>query len=381
MTKKQTKNNIPKEVQEFLDDIFEDTFENEEWELYLLLSLLNYMVWYFRWKWKNTYWFWNFLNKENDLMVPNMLTPKWWSFRKTYIYLYFIFQKLDIEVETDFSLEDIEKFVNILNKWDKKEIKYETKNKTLDEFINKWNTTIFFKEPVFLFLEDKFYEWIEIKNNFNTDENIEKIVDLIDEKVADFINWDLSEKYWLYSFNKQKEILLNKLALVQNLYWNMFRINEEEFWDKWDNKSFSYLHFFAFLMRKEYITVSEIFSVEDTPIFDEKWDYLCENEKYSFTVLLKDKFITLLKWWVNLKETILDKIFDTDIKEISIKKKLNWELHLLEAKKEFIWDENKFVELRKKFPHSEINTKNYAWKTQKYEVIEKIKLENWDNQI
>jgi hypothetical protein len=30
MTKKQTKNNIPKEVQEFLDDIFEDTFENEE---------------------------------------------------------------------------------------------------------------------------------------------------------------------------------------------------------------------------------------------------------------------------------------------------------------------------------------------------------------
>lgn len=370
-----------KEVESFLDDMFEDTFENEEWELYLLLSLLNYMSWCFRWKWKNNYWFWNFLNKKNDLMVPNMLTPKWWSFRKAYICLYFIFQKLEIEVDVDFNLEKIEWFINILNKWENKKIKYETKNPLLEEFINKRNTKVFFKEPIFLFLEDKFYEWIEVKNNFDTDENIEKILRLIDEKIENFVSWELSKKYWLYSFDKQKEILLNKMAINQNILWNMFRVSEDNFWDEWNKNSFSYLHFFTFLLRQNYIKISELYSVDNIPIFDEKWDYLCENEKYSLMIYLDKSFIDLLKWWINLKEVILNKIFDKEVKNILIKKKKNWELHSLEAKMYFIWDENRFVELRKKFPNSEINTKNYKWKTQKYEVIEKTKLDNLKNKI
>jgi len=373
--------NNQEKIKEFIDDIFEDTFENEEWELYLLLAILNYMAWYFRWKWKNSYWMWSFLEKKSDLMVPNMLTPKWWSFRKTYIYLYSIFKKLEIEVETDFSLEDIEKYVNILNKWDKKNIKYKTNNKGLDEFINKWNSKIFFKEPIFLFLEDKFYEWIEVKNNFDTDENIEKILKLIDEKIENFVSWELSKKYWLYSFNKQKEILLNKMAINQNILWNMFRVSEDSFWDEWNKNSFSYLHFFTFLLRQKYIKISELYSVDDTPIFDEKLDYLCENEKYSLMIYLDKSFIDLLRWWINLKETILDKIFDKEVKNILIKKKKNWELHLLEAKMDFIWDENKFVDLKQKFPNSEIKTQNYKWQTHKYEVIEKTKLDNSDNNI
>ena len=81
------------------------------------------------------------------------------------------------------------------------------------------------------------------------------------------------------------------------------------------------------------------------------------------------------------RELIMDKIFDEKYKEIKLKKKKDWELHLLEAKMEFIWDENKFVELRKKFPNSEIKTQNYKWKTQKYEVIEKTKLDNSNNKI
>lgn len=370
---------MKKEVSKFLDNILEESFENEEWELYLLLSLLNYMVWYFKGKWERTYWFWSFLEEKKEVMIPNMLTPKWWSFQKTYIHLYFIFKELEIEAETNFSIEDIESYIWVINKWDKKELKYETKNKDLDEFINKWNTKIFFKEPIFLFVKPEFYEWIEIKNNFNTEENIEKILQLVDEKVANFVSWKLSEKYWLYNFNKQKELLLNKMSINQNIFWNMFRVSEESFWEVWNKNSFAYLHFFAFLLRENYIKISELYSVDDTPIFGDAWDYLCENEKYSLMIYLEDSFIDLLKWWTNLKETILDKVFDTEVKNILIKKKKNWDLNLIEAKREFIWDEAKFVELRKKYPNSDINTKNYKWKTQKYEITEKIKFENDDN--
>jgi hypothetical protein len=47
---------------------------------------------------------------------------------------------------------------------------------------------VFFSEFLFFFLEDKFYDWVEIKNNFNTDENIEKILALIDVKISSFVN-------------------------------------------------------------------------------------------------------------------------------------------------------------------------------------------------
>ena len=71
----------------------------------------------------------------------------------------------------------------------------------------------------------------------------------------------------------------------------------------------------------------------------------------------------------------VSRLFDEAYKEIRIRKK-NWEPHLLEWSLEFEWNENKFVELRKKYPNSEINTKNYKGKTQKYEIREKLRLDN-----
>ncbi len=372
------KQDYEKALNEYFDEMFEETFENEEWELYLLFSLVYYMAWHFRWKWKSSYWFSSLFEEKRDVINPNWITPKWWTFRKTYTYLSIMFKKLDIKVDVDFSKEKIEDFINILNKWKKRKFNYyKTENPYVDRFINKEETSIFFEEPLFLYLEDEFYEWIEIKNNFNTDENIEKILDLIDEKIIDFVDWTLEKNYWVYSFNRQKEILLNKLATFQNLYWNMFRISEDNFWEKWNEKSFCYIYFFIFLFRSEHISISDIFSVDEIPLFDEEWGYLCENEKYSFTVHLKTKLIDLIQSWTNLKEVILDKIFDEEYKQITVKKK-NWQPHLLEWKLEVLWDENKFIELKKKFPTSDINTKNYKWKTQKYQITEKLYLDNKD---
>lgn len=367
-----------KQVEEYLNEIFEDTLENEEWELFLLFSLVYYMAWYFRWKDKENFWFNNIFWEKREVIGFNWITPKWWSYRKTHIHLFFIFQKLWIEVDVDFSKKTIEDFINLLNKQNKKEFKhYETKNDLVNKFINKEETKIFFKEPLFLFLEDKFYEWIEIKNDFNNDKNIKKIFELIDEKISDFVSGEIESKYWVYSFNKQKELLLNKLAQTQNIYWNMFRISEDNFWDKWNEKSFCYLYFFIFLFRNDYISISEIHSVDEIPLLDEEWNYIWENEKYSFMVYLQPKILDLIKWWIELKELILDKIFDEEYKQITIKKK-NWELHLLEWDLEIIWDDTKFVELKKQYPFSKIETEIHNWKTSKFIIKEKIKLKKED---
>ncbi len=366
------------QIKDFVYNMHEETFENEEWELYLLFSLVYYMAWYFRWKWKPNHWFLNIMKEKKDTINIHWITPKWWSYRKTHFYLFVLFKELNIKADVDSVKESLELFFNIWNKWEKKKFNYKNvDNDSVYRFLNKEETTIFFEEPLFLLLEDKFYEWIRIKNNFDTDENIEKIFTLIDEKIKDFVDWTLEKNYWVYSFNKQKEILLNKLATFQNLIWNMFKISEDNFWEKWNEKSFCYLYFFIFLFRNDYIYISDISSTDEIPLFDEKWDYLCENEKYSFGVYLKPKIISLIEWWIKLKEVILDKVFDDEYKEITIQKK-NWKPYLLEWNLEFIGDENKFIELKKKFPYSKIEVDVHDEKINKYKLKEKIKLENND---
>lgn len=366
-------------IQEYLDKAYEVTLENDEWELFLLFALAYYMAWYSRWPWDKKYGFLNMFWKKRDFITFNAITPKWWSFRKTHIHLFSLFKKLWIEVDVNFSKKDIEHFINILNEWEREVFNhYDTKNTLVDRFINKEETTVFFSEFLFFFLEDKFYDWVEIKNNFNTDENIEKILALIDAKISYFVNWDLEKKFWVYSFDKQKEILLMELAKIQNIFWNMFKISEDNFWKKWEEQKFCYLYFFIFLFRNDYISIQDISPIDDTPIFDEQWNYECENEKYSLWIYLEPKINTLIDEWGNLKEKVLDKIFDTEYKQITIKKK-NWELHSLEGEINIYWDDTKFIDLKNKYPYSKIETEIHNWNTHKYKITEKIKLQNDEN--
>ena len=362
--------------EDYLKDVFENTIENEEWELYLLFSLLYYMYGNSK-KWKKNYGFTNMFNEKKDVISFKWITPKWWSYNTTYTYLFFIFKKLDIKVDTNYSKNNIEEFFNTLNeKGDKKTIwVYETDNHLVDRFLNKEETTLLFEEPLFFYLEGGFLEWCEIINDFGTEENIEKILELIDAKINNFVDWWLEKEYGVLSFNKQKELLLNNIAKLHNFYWTNFQIKESEFWEEWEGNKFTYIHFFVFLFRYEYIKIDKFSSVEEDPLLGNKWVYIWENEKYSFHIFIKPKLENLIKWWFKLKELILEKIFDEEYKQITIKKKKSWELHLLEWNLEFIWDDNKQVELKKRYPHSDITSKNYEWITNKYEVIEKTRLD------
>lgn len=361
------------EVDDYLKKIFVDNLENEEWELFLLFSLAYHMGWYFRWEWNEQFWFDAYLFDKNDVINFNWITPKWWGYRKTYIYLFSLFKELKITVDIDLNKESIEKFTNLLKDWI-----YKTDNDLLDRLINKEETNIFFNELLFLFIEHDFYEFFEIKNDFDSNDNIKKIFNIIDDKIANFVNWDLTKKYWVYSFNKQKEVLLDKLSNTQSIHWNMFRISEDNFWDKWNEKSFCYLYFFIFLFRNKYITINEIYSVDEIPIFNEEWKYVSENEKYSFMVYLQPKIIDLINWWINLKELILDKIFNEEYKQITIKKK-KWAPYMLESDLSILWDDKRFVELKKLYPYSEIKVDIHNEKINNYKIKERIKLNKIDN--
>lgn len=72
------------------------------------------------------------------------------------------------------------------------------------------------------------------------------------------------------------------------------------------------------------------------------------------------------------KDMLIETAFSSMYTKFSAIKK-NGEIKTLERDVEFSWDEVKFVELQKQYPHSEIKAKNYKGKVTKYEVKEKIK--------
>ena len=175
--------------------------------------------------------------------------------------------------------------------------------------------------------------------------------------ITDFFESVYYSYYELWNHNKDKRVIMNTLSYLYNVLWDTFEIDQnilnkkqQIFFDK-----FLTSYFYIWFLDIESVTFKDNNPVFKIKILPKLWDILEEIE--------------------NTRALILDKLFDEAYKEIRIRKK-NWEPHLLEGSLEFEWDENKFVELRKKYPNSEINTKNYKGKTQKYEIREKLWLDN-----
>ena len=150
---------------------------------------------------------------------------------------------------------------------------------------------------------------------------------------------------------------MNTLSYLYNIIWDTFEIDE------------------AIMSKKQKISFDEfIISYFYIWFIDIEWITFKDNNPV-FKIKILPKLWNILEEIENTRAIILDKLFNEAYKEIRIRKK-NWEPHLLEGSLEFEWYENKFVELRKKYPNSEINTKNYKGKTQKYEIREKLRLDN-----
>ena len=108
----------------------------------------------------------------------------------------------------------------------------------------------------------------------------------------------------------------------------------------------------------------------------EYWEYAKDGERildYLFTVRLTDAFTKILDTSLVQNELLMESIFNEKYKKITVLKK-NGKPYLLERNIEK-GEHSTFIELQKKYPHSEIKVKNYNGKTTKYEVKEKIKLD------
>lgn len=75
-------------------------------------------------------------------------------------------------------------------------------------------------------------------------------------------------------------------------------------------------------------------------------------------------------------ETLNNLFYDETCKEISLKKGGDWKINMIEWVRNIDKDSSRYVDIKNKYPFSNIEGIVYKWKTLKYKVTEKIKLEN-----
>lgn len=95
---------------------------------------------------------------------------------------------------------------------------------------------------------------------------------------------------------------------------------------------------------------------------------------YSFWVFLTNTFTQILDNNIEQKDLLIESAFNKDYKKLTLLKK-NGKPHMLERDIEEMSDATRFVELQQKYPNSEIKVKNYKGKVMKYEIKEKIKMD------
>jgi len=269
------------------------------------------------------------------------------------------------QVNLNNKIDNFLEFFDLVN-WNKKDkLNYFYANfyNYLDFFELAWNKELekedikeFFENNKYLQIKDLELEqvYMTINKNFSIEDFWEVFYEWY---VTDFLESVYYSYYEHWEHNKDKRVIMNTLSYLYNVLWDTFEI-DKNILNKKQTISFDKFitsYFYIWFIDIEWVIFKDNIPVFKIKILPKLWEVLEEIE--------------------NTRAIILDKLFDEAYKEIRIRKK-NWEPHLLEGSLEFEWDENKFVELRKKYPNSEINTKNYKGKTQKYEIREKFRLDN-----
>lgn len=244
----------------------------------------------------------------------------------------------------DSTYNEIERLITKINKdwlssW-KIKISYDDKLLKLISFFNiaiiKQEASyleIIFKDLIFLsFITKLLSIWIkkekvkEYFENFKNSENLLKYKHLIDFYI---LQSSLNQEVNFYIFNWKVELLSkNEFIIIKN----------------------------KFSLLNDYVSINFNKIMFDVSKFD--WYVDIKNN----TFVIED----------NIK-TILEKYYDNEYNQLTIKKK-KWEAYMLEWSLEFFWDDEKFVTLKRKYPHSKIEANIYDWNINKYNLTEKIKL-------
>lgn len=196
---------------------------------------------------------------------------------------------------------------------------------------------------------------------------LSKIEILQQKMVDDFVNWKTINGV---DYNKSKKMLYKRLLAHVELYQDEYKSTHVFVWRQ--NfpavEKFPFIHICSVFYDLGYIEISpfgkSIVSLEVGK--NGFWGY-------GINIVIKDSLIEILKRHLVLEDIILETILDDKYKELKLVQKNN--SMLLERLFHETADGTKFVELQKAYPYSEIKAKNHDGKIMKYEVREKIKLD------
>ena len=225
---------------------------------------------------------------------------------------------------------------------------------------NNLNIEEFFEKDIFLNILD--LESLDIYLKRNEEWGIEQFLKIIEDEYYDFLDTIVNSYYYFWEFRIHKDIIYNKIENLYNLNWEKFEIIDKYFQGK--DKVF---------FIKAIISFYYLWFIDILDFYMEKDNIW--NIYYVFWITIKGKLKEIIENISEIKISILNKVFDQEYKQITIKKK-NWKLNMLEWDLEFDWTDIKFIDLKNKYPHSKIEADNYNWNISKYKVKEKIKLDN-----
>ncbi len=80
----------------------------------------------------------------------------------------------------------------------------------------------------------------------------------------------------------------------------------------------------------------------------------------------------------DIPKEVLELIWNTDYIKVTLLKDNDWKIGFIEWDLNILWNDKKFVELKKKYPFSKIETEIHNWNINKYKIKEKIKLKKQD---
>lgn len=89
---------------------------------------------------------------------------------------------------------------------------------------DEWN--LMFRDSDFWNLTEDLLKLMHIKKAFSSYENLSKVEDFIHDRIDEFVSGDISRRYKLLSYEKQRSLIMNKLS---DLYWNSGDILNERY--------------------------------------------------------------------------------------------------------------------------------------------------------
>ncbi len=223
----------------------------------------------------------------------------------------------------------------------------------------------FFKKNLFLKLPDDVLSGISFYPKPKYETIVKEVMNTaVDE--LEYVNFYSYYKFW--NFQEHSKRIYEIFENLYNLHGDEFEISQKPFM-KYPGMRFTdtiILFYFAGFIKVTSIGFGDTIIENDTRIPKPYY--------HHFGIQITEKFKEMIEASIERKTLLMDSFLEDEYKRVSLSRK-NGKPHLLERELDVLWDETKFTELRKKYPHSDIKAVNYNGKTMKYEIKEKIRFD------